>query len=65
MRRGGMKVAIIGMGGMGGGFARWLAKEHEVAIGSRDAEKGRSSTGLRGSATPPQSTASVSSSLLI
>lgn len=35
-----MKVAVIGAGKMGGGLARLLAPKHEVAIGSRDKEKG-------------------------
>jgi 8-hydroxy-5-deazaflavin:NADPH oxidoreductase len=35
----GMKVAIIGAGGMGGGIAKLLAAKHEVLIGSRDAEQ--------------------------
>jgi 8-hydroxy-5-deazaflavin:NADPH oxidoreductase len=35
-----MRVAIIGAGGMGGGLAKWLARKHEVSIGSRDKERG-------------------------
>ena len=35
-----MKVAVIGTGNMGGGFARALASKHEVAIGSREPERG-------------------------
>jgi predicted dinucleotide-binding enzyme len=34
-----MRVAVIGVGGMGGGFARALADMHEVFVGSRDPEK--------------------------
>jgi hypothetical protein len=35
-----MKVAVIGAGGMGGGIARLLVSRHEVAIGSRDPQRG-------------------------
>jgi hypothetical protein len=35
-----MKVAVIGAGKMGGGFAKALAPKHEVAIGSREPERG-------------------------
>lgn len=34
-----MKVAVIGAGKMGGGFAKALAPKHEVAIGSREPER--------------------------
>ena len=34
-----MKVAVIGAGKMGGGFAKALASKHEVAIGSREPER--------------------------
>lgn len=37
-----MKVAVIGAGGMGGGIARLLVSRHEVAIGSRDPQRGAS-----------------------
>ncbi len=37
-----MKVAVIGAGNMGGGLARSVARSHEVAIGSRDKERGAS-----------------------
>lgn len=37
-----MKIAVIGAGKMGGGFAKALASKHEVAIGSRDKERGAS-----------------------
>lgn len=37
-----MKVAVIGAGKMGGGFAKALASKHEVIIGSRDPERGSS-----------------------
>jgi predicted dinucleotide-binding enzyme len=33
-----MKVAIIGTGKMGRGFAQALAPKHEVIVGSRDLE---------------------------
>lgn len=35
-----MRVAVIGAGRMGGGFARALAPKHDVTIGSRDPERG-------------------------
>lgn len=36
-----MKVAVIGTGKMGKGFARALARKHEVIVGSRDLERAR------------------------
>jgi predicted dinucleotide-binding enzyme len=35
-----MKIGVIGAGKMGGGFAKALAPKHEVAIGSREPERG-------------------------
>jgi predicted dinucleotide-binding enzyme len=35
----GMKVAIIGAGGMGGGIAKLMAAKHEILVGSRDPEQ--------------------------
>ena len=35
-----MKIAVIGAGKMGGGFAKALAPKHEVAVGSREPERG-------------------------
>lgn len=35
-----MRIAVIGAGKMGGGFAKALAPKHEVAIGSREPERG-------------------------
>ncbi len=46
-----MRVAVIGAGGMGGGIARALAPKHEVAIGSRDPERGASLAKELGAAT--------------
>ncbi len=36
-----MRIGILGTGTMGSGFARLLADEHEVWVGSRDAERGK------------------------
>lgn len=36
-----MRVAVVGTGRMGTGLARALARSHEVAVGSRDPERGR------------------------
>jgi predicted dinucleotide-binding enzyme len=49
-----MKVAIIGTGRMGRGFASALASKHEVIVGSRDrarATRAASETGAAGAAT--------------
>lgn len=35
-----MKIGVIGAGKMGGGFAKALSPKHEVAIGSREPERG-------------------------
>jgi len=35
-----MKIGVVGAGKMAGGFARALAPKHEVAIGSREPERG-------------------------
>jgi predicted dinucleotide-binding enzyme len=35
-----MQIGVIGAGKMGGGFAKALAPKHEVAIGSREPERG-------------------------
>jgi NADPH-dependent F420 reductase len=40
-----MRIAIIGTGGMGSGFARGLAGKHELVIGSRDPEKAKALAG--------------------
>lgn len=36
-----MKIAIVGTGKMGSGFARALKDKHEVWLGSRDTERGK------------------------
>ncbi len=36
----GIKIGVIGAGNMGGALARLLAPKHEVAIGSRESERG-------------------------
>jgi NADPH-dependent F420 reductase len=49
-----MKVAIIGTGKMGRGFATALAPKHQVTVGSRDPNRARkvaSATGATGGAT--------------
>jgi NADPH-dependent F420 reductase len=46
-----MKIAIIGTGNMGSGFARALKDSHEVWLGSRDTERGKQAadeTGVTG-----------------
>ena len=45
-----MKVAIIGTGKMGKGFAQALAPKHEVIVGSRDLERARSTASKVGAA---------------
>ena len=45
-----MKVAIIGTGKMGKGFARALSPKHEVVVGSRDLERARETTSKVGAA---------------
>ena len=45
-----MKVAIIGTGKMGKGFARALAPTHEVIVGSRDSERAATTASKVGAA---------------
>jgi NADPH-dependent F420 reductase len=45
-----MKVAIIGTGRMGKGFATALARRHEVTVGSRDPARGRQAAAATGAA---------------
>jgi 8-hydroxy-5-deazaflavin:NADPH oxidoreductase len=55
-----MKIAIIGTGRMGRGFATALARQHEVIVGSRDQERARatsSKTGAARGATYPEAVA--------
>jgi 8-hydroxy-5-deazaflavin:NADPH oxidoreductase len=55
-----MKIAIIGTGRMGRGFATALARQHEVIVGSRDPERARatsSKTGAARGATYPEAVA--------
>ena len=43
-----MKVAIIGTGRMGRGFATALAPKHEVTVGSRDPDRARQAASVTG-----------------
>ena len=43
-----MKVAIIGTGKMGRGFATALAPRHEVTVGSRDPDRARKTAAATG-----------------
>ena len=45
-----MKVAIIGTGKMGRGFATALAPRHEVTVGSRDPDRARKTAAATGAA---------------
>lgn len=45
-----MRIAIVGTGKMGRGFAKALASKHEVLIGSRDPERARVSASRTGAA---------------
>ena len=45
-----MKVAIIGTGKMGKGFAQALASKHEVIVGSRDSERAATTASKVGAA---------------
>jgi 8-hydroxy-5-deazaflavin:NADPH oxidoreductase len=57
---GAVKVAIIGTGRMGRGFATALAPKHEVTVGSRDPNRGRlvaSATGATRGASYPEAAA--------
>jgi 8-hydroxy-5-deazaflavin:NADPH oxidoreductase len=45
---GAVKVAIIGTGRMGRGFATALAPKHEVTVGSRDRNRGRQAASATG-----------------
>lgn len=45
-----MKIAIVGTGSMGSGFARALKDTHEVWLGSRDTEKGKQAASETGAA---------------
>jgi NADPH-dependent F420 reductase len=52
-----MRIAVIGTGKMGRGFARALAPRHEVIVGSRDPDRARataSKTGAAAGATYPE-----------
>ena len=57
-----MRIAIIGTGKMGRGFAEALAPKHEVVIGSRDPKKAvatASKTGATGGTTYPEASANA------
>jgi 8-hydroxy-5-deazaflavin:NADPH oxidoreductase len=45
-----MRIAIVGTGRMGKGFATALAPHHEVIVGSRDPERGRTTASKTGAA---------------
>jgi 8-hydroxy-5-deazaflavin:NADPH oxidoreductase len=45
-----VKVAVIGTGRMGKGFATALAPEHEVTVGSRDPNRARQAASATGAA---------------
>ncbi|HEY9377417.1 MAG TPA: NAD(P)-binding domain-containing protein [Jiangellaceae bacterium] len=45
-----MRIAIIGTGNMGRGFARALAPTHEVVVGSRDLDKAAATASRAGAA---------------
>jgi 8-hydroxy-5-deazaflavin:NADPH oxidoreductase len=47
---GAVKVAVIGTGRMGTGFARALAPKHEVTVGSRDPNRARRAASATGAA---------------
>jgi 8-hydroxy-5-deazaflavin:NADPH oxidoreductase len=57
-----MRIAIIGTGKMGRGFARALAPSHEVVVGSRDSAKAAATAqkaGAAGAATYAQAAANA------
>jgi predicted dinucleotide-binding enzyme len=62
-----MKVAIIGTGKMGRGFAQALAVRHEVVVGSRDPSRAReiaTKTGAAGGASYADASAGADVAIL-